>query len=265
MPVTPFSSVAGSAASGTSISSASATSTSPRGGGDHGVDDLDVAGASADVPAQRLDAPRSRVTSPPPRSISACAAIIMPRGAEPALGGVRLMECGLNGREIAGGPEALDRGDLSPVDRGHREQAGAPRLAVDEDGAGSAAALLAARLRAQDARAPRAARAAATSAVGWRSACVTPLTFSSIICLLAAAPGLGGPAWAGPACGTRMRPARRRAARVRRAPARPHPRARRRRPALARPRAAARHAVPTPAAATRTPPPPCAHATAMTA
>src|SRR5207302_2869603 len=45
--------------------------------------------------------------------------------------------------EILGRPEAFDRRDLRAVDRGDGDEARAPRLAVDEDGARAAAALLA--------------------------------------------------------------------------------------------------------------------------
>ena len=56
----------------------------------------------------------------------------------------------LHRRQALGLAEALDRGDLGAVDGGDRGQARAARLAVDEDGAGAAAALLAAGLRARD-------------------------------------------------------------------------------------------------------------------
>ena len=56
----------------------------------------------------------------------------------------------LHRRQALGLAEALDRRDLGAVDGGDRGQARAARLAVDEHGAGAAAALLAAGLRARD-------------------------------------------------------------------------------------------------------------------
>ena len=70
--------------------------------------------------------------------------------AEAALGCVVVEERGLDRRELAVRAEALDRGDGRPVDRAERDETGAPRLAVHENGARAAAALEAARLGARD-------------------------------------------------------------------------------------------------------------------
>src|SRR5689334_2872710 len=71
-------------------------------------------------------------------------------GTEATLRSVLAVERGLDGAESLGRAEPLDGRDLRAVDRGQRQQARAPRLAVDEHRAGAAAALLAARLRARD-------------------------------------------------------------------------------------------------------------------
>src|SRR5205823_2274769 len=72
------------------------------------------------------------------------------RGAEAALRAVLLVEGLLHRGESLGRPEPLDRRHLGAVERRERQQARAPRLAVDEDGARAAAALLAAGLGARD-------------------------------------------------------------------------------------------------------------------
>ena len=69
---------------------------------------------------------------------------------KPHCDAVVLVERGLDGREPLRRAEALDRRDLRAVDRGERQQARAPGLAVDEHRARAAAALLAAGLRARD-------------------------------------------------------------------------------------------------------------------
>jgi len=56
----------------------------------------------------------------------------------------------LHGRELLRRAKPFDRRDRGPINGGKREQARPARLAVDEDGAGSAAALLATRLGARD-------------------------------------------------------------------------------------------------------------------
>src|SRR6185437_13349292 len=111
-------------------------------------DDLHVAGAAAVVAAERV---LDLVRPDEPLALDQR----MRRedeagGAEPALRGVVILKGLLNRREALGLAEALDRGDLGAVDRRDRGQARPARLAVDEDGAGPAAALLAAGLRARD-------------------------------------------------------------------------------------------------------------------
>ncbi len=73
-----------------------------------------------------------------------------PARAEAALGGVVVRERLLHDAEAPGRAEALDGRDLGAVDGRDGRQARAPRAAVDEHGAGAAAALLAAGLRARD-------------------------------------------------------------------------------------------------------------------
>src|SRR5262249_38460615 len=73
-----------------------------------------------------------------------------PRGAEPALRRVVILEGLLHRREALGLAQALYRRDLGAVDGRDRRQARPARLAVDEDGAGPAAALLAPGLGARD-------------------------------------------------------------------------------------------------------------------
>src|SRR5262249_256626 len=73
-----------------------------------------------------------------------------PRGAEAALRAILLVEGGLDPGHVLRGAQPLERGDRRAVQRGERGQAGAPRLAVDQNGAGPAAALLAAGLGAGD-------------------------------------------------------------------------------------------------------------------
>ncbi len=68
------------------------------------------------------------------------------RRAEAALGGVVLVEGGLHAGEVVGRADALQRDDRRALDVDDRRQAGAARLAVDQDGARAAAALLAAGL-----------------------------------------------------------------------------------------------------------------------
>ena len=72
------------------------------------------------------------------------------RRAEAALRRVLVVERLLDRRQADAVREALERRDLGALDRDERRQAGAPRLAVDEHGAGAAAALLAAGLRRRD-------------------------------------------------------------------------------------------------------------------
>src|SRR5206468_441319 len=70
--------------------------------------------------------------------------------AEAALHPVVVDERLLDRREPLGRAEPLDRQDLGAVDRRDGDEARAARLAVDEHGAGAAAALLAAGLGARD-------------------------------------------------------------------------------------------------------------------
>src|SRR5439155_15140183 len=73
-----------------------------------------------------------------------------PRRAETALHPVVVDEGLLNRGEILGGADPLHRGDLRPVHARKGKQARPPRLAVDEDRAGTASALLTAGLGARD-------------------------------------------------------------------------------------------------------------------
>ena len=73
------------------------------------------------------------------------------RGAEAALRRVVLVERSLNWRELAVLREAFERGHSRAVDSSDRQEARAARLALDEDGAGAAAALLAAGFGAREA------------------------------------------------------------------------------------------------------------------
>ena len=116
--------------------------------GGHGVDDLDVAGAPADVARERfLD--RLRVVGAPAADVR-LGRDHHPRGAEAALRGVVVRERLLHGRQRLRRPEPFDRGHLGAGDRADGREARPARLAVDEDGAGAAASLLAAGLRARD-------------------------------------------------------------------------------------------------------------------
>ena len=113
-----------------------------------GVDDLDVAGAAADVAGERL---LDRLAV-----VAAARVDVRLRGehhpgrAEAALRGVVVRERLLDRRQVVGVAEPFDRRDLGAVHGGERQEAGAAGLAVDEHGARAAAALLAAVLRAQD-------------------------------------------------------------------------------------------------------------------
>src|SRR5260221_6933417 len=113
------------------------------------MDDLHVAGAAAVVTAERilhfvaLDRSALPLDQCGRREHHA-------RRAEAALRCVQLMERGLHGREALGLAEAFERRDRRAVDRRNRRETRTPRLAVDENGARAAAALLAAGLRARD-------------------------------------------------------------------------------------------------------------------
>src|SRR5439155_13028101 len=71
-------------------------------------------------------------------------------GAEAALHAVVVDERLLHGSQSVRRADALDRRHLGAVDRGDWEEAGSARLAVDQNRARAAAALVASRLRARD-------------------------------------------------------------------------------------------------------------------
>ncbi len=119
-------------------------------GGADGVHDLHVTGAPADVAGQRLRDRLLVVTSRHSLDVRVRGEQHAGR-AEPALHPVVVDERLLHGREPLRRPDALKRRDARAVDGGHRRQARAPRLTVHEHGAGAAATLKAAGLRARDA------------------------------------------------------------------------------------------------------------------
>ena len=120
---------------------------SPRAAAADRLDDLRVAGAAADVAAERvLD--RLGVVRAAVRDV-ALGGEHHPGRAEAALRGVVVDERLLDRREALGCAEPLDRRDLAAVRVGDGEEARAARLAVDEHRAGAAAALVAAGLRAR--------------------------------------------------------------------------------------------------------------------
>src|SRR5207244_494744 len=72
------------------------------------------------------------------------------RRAEAALCGVVLVERGLHGREVVCRAQAFERFDRGTVDGRERQEARPSRLAVDQDRAGTAPALVAAGLGTRD-------------------------------------------------------------------------------------------------------------------
>src|SRR5581483_1305498 len=120
----------------------------PLDGGLDGREDLHVAGAAADVAGEGgldVGARRARfVLEQRMRGDEEA------RRAEAALRAVLLVEGGLDGREARGRAEALHGRDGGALHVRERQEARAARLPVDEDGAGAAAALLAAGLGAGD-------------------------------------------------------------------------------------------------------------------
>src|SRR3954454_18380636 len=114
-----------------------------------GLDDVLVAGATAEVPLER-----------PPYLVLARRGVLLeqadgrehhPRRAEPALEGVLLVKGLLHGMEIPVLRQALDRRDLRPVGLDAEHGARLDRLAVDEHRAGAAGRRVAADVRARQA------------------------------------------------------------------------------------------------------------------
>src|SRR5690606_15451667 len=114
-------------------------------GGPHGIHDLLVARAPAQVARERL--PDLRVGRVRVALQQVVGGDDQAGRAEAALHGPALQEGLLDGVQVLAGAEPFDGGDL-PVDRlPRRDQARARRSAVEVDGAGAALALLAGVLR----------------------------------------------------------------------------------------------------------------------
>src|ERR687896_2342970 len=123
----------------------------PGGGVPPRLDDPQIAGAAAEVPRQRLAQlllPRVRILAQHRLHRHQ-----EPRGAEPALERVRLVECALERVQLAVRREALHGPDRAAVCLGCQHQARPDGLAVELDRARAAHALLASDLRAGQPRA----------------------------------------------------------------------------------------------------------------
>src|SRR3990172_1116738 len=114
------------------------------GGQPHGVDDVLVAGAAAQVSGKAFaDLFLARVGVPGQEGHHRGQD---PRRAESALHAVRLPKGLLDWVQLVDGAQTFDRGDAVPVRLNGKEQTGADRLPVEEDGAGPAHAVLAAHM-----------------------------------------------------------------------------------------------------------------------